>query len=128
MSIFIAEPANPCSPSPCGLNSQCRASNGQAICSCSPTFLGSPPMCRPECTISTDCTTNRACKNRKCVDPCPGICGINARCEAINHSPICSCNIEYTGDPFVRCFKVTSEYFKFQLLRNYLIHSRLTTN
>ena len=110
MSIFIAEPADPCSPSPCGLNSQCRASNGQAICSCSPTFLGSPPMCRPECTISTDCTTNRACKNRKCVDPCPGICGINARCEPINHSPICSCNVGYTGDPFVRCFKVTSEY------------------
>jgi len=103
---FLAEERNPCSPSPCGLNSQCRELNGQAICSCLPTFIGTPPNCRAECTVSSDCPVNRACKNRKCADPCPGICGINARCEVINHSPICSCNAGFTGDPFVTCFQL----------------------
>ncbi|KAI4480699.1 hypothetical protein M0802_014155, partial [Mischocyttarus mexicanus] len=103
----LSKPTDPCVPSPCGLNSQCRVSNNQAICSCLPTFIGTPPACRPECTVSSDCSTNRACKDRKCIDPCPGICGINARCEVINHSPICSCKIGSTGDPFVRCFDLT---------------------
>lgn len=96
----------PCQPSPCGANSQCRENNGQAICSCAATFLGTPPYCRPECTVSSECPLNRACVNNKCTDPCPGICGINARCNVINHSPFCSCNAGLTGDPFVRCFDV----------------------
>lgn len=98
------EPRNPCLPSPCGPNSQCRVNNGQAVCTCLPEFIGSPPGCRPECTVSSECALNRACVNQKCVDPCPGTCGLNANCEVINHSPICSCQNGFTGDPFTRCF------------------------
>lgn len=116
LKILSVIERNPCSPSPCGLNSQCRELNGQAVCSCSPTFIGAPPNCRPECTVSSDCSVNRACKNRKCVDPCPGICGINARCEVINHSPICSCNQGFTGDPFVTCFATRKYATKYELL------------
>lgn len=101
----VPELTRPCSPSPCGPNSQCRENNGQAICSCSPTFVGTPPYCRPECSVSSECALNRACINNKCVDPCPGICGVNAKCNVINHSPFCSCNAGLTGDPFVRCFE-----------------------
>lgn len=72
--------------------------------------MGSPPSCRPECVVSSECPTNRACVNQKCADPCPGICGQNARCETINHSPICSCNQRYTGDPFVRCFEIPGNF------------------
>lgn len=98
--------SDPCNPSPCGPNSQCRVINGQSVCSCQPEYIGSPPSCRPECTSSSECPSNRACVNRKCADPCPGTCGFNTRCEIINHSPICSCQAGFTGDPFVNCFKM----------------------
>lgn len=93
-----------CRPSPCGPNSQCREVNNQAVCSCIPTYIGSPPNCRPECVVSTECPPEKACVQQKCKDPCPGTCGLNANCKVINHSPICSCHTGYTGDPFTRCF------------------------
>jgi hypothetical protein len=99
-------PTNPCQPSPCGPNSQCRELNGQAICSCVSGYIGAPPSCRPECVVSTECPQNKACISQKCIDPCPGTCGYNARCEVINHSPICSCPAGQTGDPFRSCFDV----------------------
>lgn len=101
-----AEPGDPCNPSPCGPNSQCKQVNGQGVCSCLPNYIGSPPGCRPECVVSSECPQNRACLNQKCVDPCPGPCGLNTRCEVINHSPICSCRQGFTGDPFSRCFTI----------------------
>lgn len=101
-----AEPGDPCNPSPCGPNSQCKQVNGQGVCSCLPNYIGSPPGCRPECVVSSECPQNRACLNQKCVDPCPGPCGLNTRCEVINHSPICSCRQGFTGDPFSRCFAI----------------------
>lgn len=94
---------NPCQPSPCGPNSQCREINGQAVCSCAVDYTGSPPNCRPECTINTECSSDKACHKFKCRDPCRGTCGINAKCEVINHNPICSCLTGYVGDPFTRC-------------------------
>ncbi|XP_066901573.1 neurogenic locus notch homolog protein 1-like, partial [Halyomorpha halys] len=97
-------PVNPCNPSPCGANSQCKVNNEQAICSCLPQYIGSPPGCRPECVVSAECPSNKACMNQKCVDPCIGTCGQNTICQVINHSPICSCKSSYTGDPFTRCY------------------------
>jgi hypothetical protein len=60
--------------------------------------------------VSSECPQNRACVNQKCVDPCPGTCGLNARCEVINHSPICSCQAGFTGDPFTRCFSIPRKH------------------
>lgn len=94
---------NPCQPSPCGPNSNCREVNEQAVCSCRSEFEGAPPNCRPQCTSSSECASNRACINQKCVDPCPGVCGQQAICEVRNHSPICRCPTAMIGDPFVRC-------------------------
>lgn len=59
--------------------------------------------CRPECVLSTDCPRDKACVRQKCVDPCPGTCGTNARCEVVNHIPMCSCPERYSGNPFVDC-------------------------
>ncbi|KRT79967.1 hypothetical protein AMK59_6534, partial [Oryctes borbonicus] len=98
------EPINPCNPSPCGPNSKCREINEQAVCSCLPNYMGSPPGCRPECVVSSECPPNKACVNQKCIDPCPGTCGINTNCAVVNHSPICSCKHSFTGDPFTRCY------------------------
>lgn len=95
---------NPCSPSPCGPNSKCQDVNGLAVCSCLPNFINSPPNCRAECVVNSQCSPDLACVNQKCTSPCPDPCGINTQCKVINHSPICVCNLGYTGDPFSRCF------------------------
>lgn len=100
------EVVRPCEPSPCGPNSRCQTINSQAVCSCVPGFLGQPPTCRPECSINSDCPLNQACINQKCADPCTGSCGVSARCQVVNHNPICSCPSVFTGDPFTRCFPI----------------------
>lgn len=99
----------PCQPSPCGPNSQCRNINGQPVCSCLVGFIGSPPSCRPECSVSSDCLPNEACSNMKCANPCQGACGVEAICQVINHNPICSCPLLHTGNPFIRCIAQPSE-------------------
>lgn len=109
-------------PSPCGPNSQCKVINEQAVCSCLPTFIGSSPGCRPECTSSSECPQNKACINQKCSDPCPGTCGSNTRCEVINHSPICSCLPQYTGDPFSRCTPLPRKSYLYSIDQLDLMH------
>lgn len=94
---------NPCLPSPCGPFSQCRDLNGSPSCSCLPQYFGSPPNCRPECTINSDCTSDKACINERCIDPCPGSCGLNAECRVQTHLSICTCITGYKGDPFTSC-------------------------
>ena len=94
---------NLCVPSPCGPYSECRDIGGVPSCSCSPNYMGSPPNCRPECTINPDCPSNRVCMGEKCRDPCPGSCGVGAICSAIRHTPMCSCPEGFTGDPFTNC-------------------------
>jgi len=102
-------PSNPCQPSPCGSYSQCRVVDNHAVCSCSANYIGSPPNCRPECVVSAECPQDKACFNQKCIDPCPGTCGQNARCQVVNHNAICSCSAGYTGDPFIQCLIESSE-------------------
>lgn len=97
------EPINPCVPSPCGPYSICQSYGETPSCSCQLGYIGSPPNCRPECTISAECPSNLACIREKCRDPCPGSCGAGARCSVLNHVPICSCPEGYTGDPFSNC-------------------------
>lgn len=94
---------NPCIPSPCGPYSQCRDIGGAPSCSCLPKYIGSPPNCRPECIINSECSSNMACINEKCRDPCAGSCGAAAQCNVINHTPICTCPVGYIGDPFTFC-------------------------
>lgn len=100
---------DPCAPSPCGPNSQCRNINNHAVCSCLQGYEGTPPSCKPECLVSAECPSHKACVNQKCIDPCPGSCGVNSRCEVRNHSPICSCLEGQTGDPFQSCTEIQKE-------------------
>lgn len=100
------DPINPCLPSPCGPNSECKIRGDSPACSCLNNYIGTPPNCRPECTINPECPNTKACMNQKCVDPCPGSCGVNARCHVINHTPSCSCDSGFTGDPFQGCVRV----------------------
>lgn len=60
--------------------------------------------------VSADCAQDKACIAQKCADPCPGTCGLNARCQVVNHNPICSCSPGFTGDPFVRCLQESKKF------------------
>jgi len=103
---------DPCDPNPCGPNSNPpRVIGDRCQCTCQSDMVGSPPNCRPECVVNSDCSSDKACTNRKCQDPCPGLCGINANCRVNNHIPICVCNPGFVGDPFVQCQRVTSKTF-----------------
>lgn len=100
----IEEPSsNPCIPSPCGPNSQCRVVGSTPACSCLPNYIGRSPNCRPECTINSECPGNLACQNERCRDPCPGSCGPHTTCIVVKHAPMCHCIVGYTGDPFSGC-------------------------
>lgn len=96
-------PRDVCNPSPCGPHSQCREINGSPSCSCLPEFIGSPPNCKPECVSNSECPINKACIQQKCKDPCPGLCGQNANCHVVSHTPNCVCIPGYEGDPFNYC-------------------------
>lgn len=109
--VILPVKENVCNPSPCGPNSQCKEVSGQAVCSCLPTYVGTPPGCRPECVASSECPTQLACKDYKCVNPCPSPCGLNTKCIVVNHSPICSCMPGYSGDPFTTCAPIPRKMF-----------------
>lgn len=106
----ISQP-NPCVPSPCGPNSQCRVSATGAVCSCLPNYIGRSPNCRPECTINDECSLQMACTNNRCVNPCIGSCGNNALCHVSNHAPICMCQPDFTGDPYSGCYLLIQSRF-----------------
>ena len=100
----VEAPLNPCNPSPCGANAVCKERNGAGSCTCLPEYTGDPYAgCRPECVLNTDCDRAKACVRNKCVDPCPGTCGLNAECRVVNHAPSCSCLPGYTGNPLSSC-------------------------
>ena len=102
----------PCNPSPCGSNAECRERDGVGSCSCLPEYFGDPYTgCRPECVQNSDCDRSKACVNNKCTNPCPGVCGINAECRVQNHGPICLCLIGYEGDPTRVCTQIEMSKF-----------------
>lgn len=103
------EYVNPCIPSPCGPYSQCHDNQGVPSCSCLSQYIGSPPNCRPECVMNSECPSNKACISEHCRDPCPGSCGYNAECNVMNHTPMCVCPFGMIGDPFTSCYSKPQE-------------------
>lgn len=100
----IAQPSTPCDPNPCGTNAQCKTQNGAINCVCPAGYVGDPySSCRPECVLNTDCPRDQSCSRNRCIDPCPGTCGINADCRVANHIPVCGCKEAFTGDPYESC-------------------------
>lgn len=121
-----------CNPSPCGPNADCKEKGGAGSCTCKPNYHGDPYTgCRPECLLSSDCNPNQACNNNnRCFDPCIGACAPNARCQVINHRPVCLCPTGATGNPQVSCShlpppcKLTNISFS----SNNIIYSIFTSN
>lgn len=102
--VVIEEPRNPCNPSPCGSNAVCKERAGAGSCTCLVGYFGDPYTgCRPECVTSSECAHNKACLNMKCTDPCPGTCGVNAKCSVVNHTPQCYCPSGFSGNALSIC-------------------------
>lgn len=100
-------------PSTCGPNAICQVRDDMPACSCLANYIGIPPNCRPECTINPECSSNLACINQHCVNPCIGSCGANALCSVVNHVAVCSCIQGYTGDPFSSCVLFTGKFLNY---------------
>lgn len=99
-----------CTPNPCGPNAQCQPGNDRSgsdrpVCICPTGFRGDPLVScnRGECESDSECSTNQACYNFKCRDPCIDACGQGAQCQARNHGAICSCGQGFVGDPLTAC-------------------------
>ncbi len=58
-----------------------------------------------ECNVNTDCSTNRACIQNHCMDPClfDNVCAPTAICSTANHIASCACPPGYVGNPQVSC-------------------------
>ena len=95
-----------CNPNPCGPSATAKSSRGRCTCTCPSGLFGDPYKgCRPECVLNSDCPRKMACSENKCVDPCLGTCGINAKCRVFNHIPTCTCPPGYNGNAFEECSK-----------------------
>lgn len=101
----------PCARSPCGRNAECIPKGSYADCRCLPDYYGNPyEECKPECTINSDCPFYLACIRNKCIDPCPGSCGINAQCQVVVHKSVCTCQRAFTGDPYKACSRIPRKF------------------
>lgn len=87
-SVACSPPSNPCSPSPCGPNTECNMVNGFHRCTCRPGYVGNP-------------NTIRGCEPP--VNPCvPSPCGQGALCDP-NRKSFCYCRPGLIGDPYTGC-------------------------
>ena len=97
---------------PCALHAECYAKDHEAHCRCPSGMIGNPlEKCRVAgCRDNTECPTDKACHNRKCVDPCDydDPCANNARCYVFQHTTGCRCedSVPY-GDPRIQCHNMT---------------------
>lgn len=99
--------ANPCLvDDPCSVNAECYAKQHQAYCRC-PSGLqgdGYTDCLTIGCRANSDCPSDRACINTKCLDPCVyDPCSPNSECVIIDHNAMCRCPPGTTGDPNVQC-------------------------
>lgn len=91
---------DPCKPSPCGDNSNCRSGNhSAAICSCLDGFFPESDLgCRPE--EHKDTKIDLDLIKDQLRSPCGEKCGKNALCGTDGS---CKCSQGFTGDPKVEC-------------------------
>lgn len=108
-TAIIITPENgtvqPCAPNPCDPNASCDTYGNQfVVCeTCNGPDSINNHACRPQCILNSDCGFDTSCINNRCVDPCPGSCGVNAECTVYYHDPICRCADGLVGNPYEHC-------------------------
>ncbi len=97
---------DPCNPNPCGPGASCTPNGRSFQCECLAGYFGDPNRggCQKgECEFDDQCSSQLACFDFYCRDPCVDACGAEALCEVRSHRPICSCPQGYNGDPLTYC-------------------------
>lgn len=96
--------------SPCASNAECYGEAHRAACRCPNGYSGNPlDRCeRVECRVDGDCSFDRACIDRRCVNPCAELanppCASNAICYPQNHVAACRCPEDMPfGNPLAYC-------------------------
>ena len=108
---YNGECLNPCIlGDPCASNAVCFGSDHRARCKCPSGYDGNPfEKCeRVECQTNDDCPRDRACSNRRCVNPCSTFadppCASNAICYVHDHAAACKCPDRFPeGNPLTYC-------------------------
>ena len=94
----------------CGRGAVCSVVDHSPFCSCPARTTGDARSeCKTlQCIENNDCDSGKSCVKNQCVDVCrlDGVCGGNAQCTTINHTPLCSCAPGHTGDPTVGCTRI----------------------
>jgi len=113
---FKMDEVSPCSPNPCGKNSQCFEYDSELgpHCECNEGFFGWPPNCSEGCKSDNDCKKTEICNDKsKCEEFCePSRCGKNSVCRVDKKSRTinCSCKEGYIPQENVGCrLKASSE-------------------
>jgi len=93
--------------SSCGTASECYGINHQAVCECPPGMAGNPQIACvvAGCRSDSDCPSDKACINTKCIDPCTrnNPCVKPAECTVYNHRTDCACPPGYIGNAGTTC-------------------------
>jgi hypothetical protein len=112
---FKMDEQNPCSPSPCGLNSECIAEHAEIgpHCKCLENFFDFPPNCRSGCVTHKDCEANHLCNSKNyCVNMCADSrCGPNSICRVDQEKFIvhCSCKDGFFPENGIGCREMKPE-------------------
>lgn len=61
----------------------------------------------PDCKDDSECPSHQACNYQKCIDPCPDPCSSSAICSVEKHFAVCKCAPGESGDPYIRCSKIS---------------------
>lgn len=84
----------------CDSNKKCEVRNHRPVCVCKGFVVNNAGelKCKPEsieCTRDNECSSNLACINNKCQNPClagkKSPCAKNKVCEVLDHKPVCVC-------------------------------------
>ena len=106
---FLGRCVDPCIGR-CGRGAVCSVVDHSPFCSCPARTTGDARSeCKTlQCVENNDCDSGKSCVKNQCVDVCrlDGVCGGNAQCTTINHTPLCSCAPGHTGDPTVGCTRI----------------------
>ncbi|ODN00058.1 Sushi, nidogen and EGF-like domain-containing protein 1 [Orchesella cincta] len=132
---------DPCSPNPCQSPAQCQIIRGSRVCVCPDGYIGDPincvlatPSAYPRtsstssgnvgggCRYDAECRQTENCIDGRCQqDPCNGMCGYNAVCEAAyqrryrsissgkllrSQESVCTCPPGHEGNPYVSCMPI----------------------
>eukprot|EP00095_Tigriopus_kingsejongensis_P012598 maker-scaffold642_size120736-snap-gene-0.27 protein:Tk12598 transcript:maker-scaffold642_size120736-snap-gene-0.27-mRNA-1 annotation:"GH13743" len=102
---------NPCTTqNPCSSLAKCYVQDHMGKCACPAGMTGDPYVSCLEivtgCKSDDECQDHEACYNGNCQNPCSypfDPCGQQAECDASNHRAVCTCPIEWVGNPMREC-------------------------